>query len=267
MKRIFSAVLLLILCLSLAAPALADVAYAPQDSFWEHHSRDCVYEDRCYYTNGEDGYVLVYGSPAGKAEDVLPNGLRLYISYSYNGEWGCVEYDRDDPVGGSWKNYASGWIKMSGLTADYDYRAFAAEHSGEYTEINVILPMENEPVYTYKYPGSGEVYEELDPQWARDDLYFSSVFTDPAGRDWGFVGYYYGHRNFWVCLDDPHNDTLEPDENFRVVETVPAADADAMAAALKTAKAPTLYLYAGAFGVAVIAAAVLAAVLRKRKKA
>ena len=38
-------------------------------------------------------------------------------------------------------------------------------------------------------------------------------FTDPAGRTWGEIGYFYGIRNCWVCIDDPYNGALPPDEN------------------------------------------------------
>ena len=27
------------------------------------------------------------------------------------------------------------------------------------------------------------------------------TYVDEAGRKWGYCGYYYGSRNFWVCLD------------------------------------------------------------------
>ena len=74
-----------------------------------------------------------------------------------------------------------------------------------------------------------------------------------------------GRRNSWVCLSDPGNDALEPDENFTAPELIPAASASDLAAAVKAAKSPNAYLYAGAAGVVVIAAAVLIVTLRRRK--
>lgn len=266
MKRFFSALLLLCLAFALSAPVFADVAYEPDDSFYRHHYNDCRYENRTYYTNGPEGYVLVYSSPTGGAADALPNGLSFRIYYTYDSDWGQLEYDPDDPGGGDWQSRISGWVPMAEMTPDYDHSAFYAEHADEHIEKDVELTWGyKDTVYAYKYPGSGIVVDELDGAWAHDPLSFVRVFVDPAGREWGSVGYYYGHRNFWVCLDDPFNAELPPDENFREIETVPAASPMQMAAALKSAKTPGVYLYAGAAGIVIIAAAVLFAVIRKKK--
>ena len=166
MKRFFSALLLLLLMISLAAPALADVAYEPDDSFYRHHAGDCKSENRSYYTNGAEGYVLVYGSPTGSAEAVLPNGLSFWIYYTYDRldeRWGYLEYDPDDPANReNWKNYVPGWVKLAEMTADYDYRAFAAEHKDEYAETDVQLEVsKGSTVFCYKYPGSGIVTDKI----------------------------------------------------------------------------------------------------------
>ena len=270
MKRFFSALLAMMLFCALAAPALADVAYLPNDNFYERHRQDCRYENRNYYTNGEKGYVLTCSSPVAAAADALPNGDCYWISYVYTdgdgAEWGLTEFD---PNGSSdWKNYSSYWVRMAEMAPDYDYRAFDAEHADEFIERDAELTWGGQDtVYTYKYPGSGIVTDEFDGAWMRDPLTFNRVFVDPAGREWGFVNYYFGHRNFWVCLDDPHNAGLEPDENYRVVKTVPAADPQVVSDAAAAAKRPTAYLYAGAAGVAAVAAAVLTAVVRRKKQA
>ena len=271
MKRLFTALLALMLLCALAVPVLADVAYEPDDGFYKRHAGDCKHEDRSYFTDGADGYVLVYGSPTGDAANVLPNGVQYWIYYTYDrlGErWGYLEYDPDDPASReNWRNYVSGWVKLADMACCYDYRAFEAEHGSEYVQKDAELRIAyRDTAYTYEYPGCGVVLEELDGSWADNPLTFSQVFVDPAGREWGFVSYYYGHRHFWLCLDDPYNPELPQDENYRAVNTVPAASAEVMAAALSAAKRPTAYLYAGATGVAVIAAAVLVFTLRQKKK-
>ena len=270
MKRFFTALLALLLLCALAAPALADIAYEPDDRFYKHHAGDCKYENRSWFTNGADGYVLVYGSPTGDAEAALPNGVLYHVYYTYQDEWGYVEYDPDDPANReNWKNYVPGWVKLADMTADYDYRAFAAEHKDEYAETDVQLEVsKGSTVFCYKYPGSGIVTDKIKADWAPSEApIFSSIFTDPAGRDWGFLGYYCGYRNIWVCIDDPGNPELPPDENYRAVNTVPVAAAGVMESALSAAKRPTAYLYAGAAGVIVIAAAVLVVAIRRKKKA
>ena len=272
MKRFFTALLALMLLCALTVPVLADVAYEPDDAFFRRHSGECRHENRAYYTNGAEGFVLACDAPGSGAKAALPNGICYHIYYTYdkNGDlWGYVEFDPDDPANfENWRNFVPGWVPMADMTADYDNSAFFTEHGDEYVQKDAELEIAfQDTVYTYKYPGSGIVLEELHGDWARNPLTFTSVFVDPAGREWGNVGYYYGHRNFWVCLDDPYNAELPPDENFRAVNTVPAASAEVMTAALNGAKAPNLYVYAGAAGVIVIAAAVLVFVIRKKKRA
>ena len=269
MKRFFTALLALMLLCALTVPVLADVAYEPDDAFFRRHSGECRHENRAYYTNGAEGYVLVYGSPTGSAEAALPNGHTYWVYYTYGDEWGQLEYHPDDPDSENWREFVSGWVKLADMTADYDYRAFAAEHSGEFVETDVRLETSyGSTVFCYKYPGSGIVTDKIKADWSPADAPgFSSIFTDPAGREWGYVGYYCGYRNIWICIDDPTDPELPPDENHRTVNTAPVAAAGAMDAALSAAKRPTAYLYAGAAGVVVIAAAVLVFVIRKKKKA
>ena len=269
MKRFCSALLALLLLCALAAPALADVAYEPDDRFYEHHRGECKYEHRSYYTNGAEGYVLVYSSPTGDAEAALPNGRGFWVIYTYDDAWGCIEYDPDDPDSENWREFVSGWVKLADMACDYDYRSFEAEHGSEISAAEVRLEVSRgSTVFCYKYPGSGIVADKIKADWASGDgPSFRSVFTDSAGRDWGFIGYYCGYRNLWICIDDPSNPELPPDENYRAVKTVPVAAAGVMEAGLSAAKRPTAYLYAGAGGVAVIAAAVLGVALRRKKKA
>ena len=84
------------------------------------------------------------------------------------------------------------------------------------------------------------------------------MFTDEAGRTWGFVSYMYGHLDGWFCLDDPDG-TDFPLRQVEQVQLTPAQKPVLPAAGY----AP--YLLVGA------AAAVTAALLawfyaRKRKK-
>lgn len=251
----------------LALPASADIAFEPNDSFYKSHSGNCHYEDRTYHANGPEGYVLIYTSPKGSAESALPNATAVYVSYTYNdGEWGCIEYDPEAPGSGNWQNNVSGWVKMADMICDYDDIAFLEEHEAELTEAERTLTIEpDDTVYCYKYPGSGIVTDTLVGAWASGPLGFSTIFVDSAGREWGHLGYFRGYRDCWICLDDPTNDALAPDENFHSYDFVPAASASDLNAAVKSAASQNVYVYAGAAGVVVIAAAVLAAVLRRKK--
>ena len=273
MKKITCVLLALLLTLALAAPALADIAYEPRDNFYEKHRKDCDYENRVWFTAGGEGYVTVYSSPTGSARTAIANGSAFYVSYTYDaGRWGCIEYDPDTQQN-AFQNTVSGWVKMEEMVCDYDSRAFTEDHTDELVKEERTLrpdPEAGEVLYTYTYPGSGEVRNTFHTDMMEDqEMSFSQVFTDPAGRDWGYCGYHYGIRELWVCLDDPYNGELEADENFvdPLAKVNPAADPSAVKAAARAAGLPNAYLIAGVGGVVVIAAAILAAVIRKKKKA
>ena len=225
MKRLFSLLLLCALLCAPVLPAAADVAYMPRDNFLEKHWGDCRYESRWYYANGTEGYVLAHKTPDSKEATPLPNGGKYYVSNIYKGEWGVLEYDPDTLANDLGNTSVSGWVKMSEMTADYDNRAFMADHAGELVSETADLAWdEPDNVFTYKYPGSGVVLEELERGWfGGEDIVFDTLFTDPAGRRWGYCPYLYGHRDFWVCLDDPYNGALPPDENCVTIVTKPPA--------------------------------------------
>ena len=304
MKRFCALLALLIFCCLLAAPAAADVAYMPRDSFLEKHWEDCRYENRWYYANGAEGYVLAHKTPGSAEATPLPNGGKYYVSNVYKGEWGVLEYDRDTLENKLWNDSVCGWVRMSDMAADYDCGAFMADHRRELTDGGAELEFTaGQNVACYKYPGSGEVTATLEGADDSSTLSFSTLFTDPAGRSWGYCGYYYGYRDLWVCLDDPFNDTLPPDENCvtvvtapaappqteppapaetdapaqtqapvqtpepagKTVELTPPADDETMKQAAKDNRGSGPYVAAGAAGVVCIAAAVLVAALRKKK--
>ena len=300
MKRFAIALILAALLGALALPAAADVAYLPRDSFLEKHLSDCRYENRWYWTNGAEGYVLAHKTPDAKEAVPLPNGGRYIISNVYKGEWGVLEYDRES-LGNklSGDNSVSAWVRMSDMTADYDNQSFMADHGAELVQETAELDWNRtDTVYVYRYPGSGVVTDSLSPEWfGQDQISFGPLFTDPAGRRWGYCGYLYGHRDLWVCLDDPYNGALEPDENCvtivtraaaepaqtaapteppapaetptpagKTVELTPAADGDALRQAAKDNRGSGPYAAAGAGGVVIVAAAVLIAALRKKKR-
>ena len=302
MKRFASLLLLLALLGALALPAAADVAYMPRDSFIEKHWQDCSYENRHYWTNGEAGYVLAHKTPDSAEATPLPNGGIYYISNVYKGRWGVLEYDPDTLENRLWNDSVSGWVDMLEMVADYDNVSFMADHASELSDGSEELEFTaSQNVACYKYPGSGVVTETLEGAHVRGTLDFSTLFTDPAGRKWGYCGYYYGHRNLWVCLDDPFNAALEPDENCvtivtrpaappaetaapaqtpapdpaqtqtpagagKTVELTPAADEQTLQQAAKDNRGAGPYLLAGGGGVVIIAAAVLIAAMRKKRK-
>ena len=242
MKRLIMILLSAALLLTLALPLAADVAYLPRDNFIEKHWEDCKYENRWYYTNGAEGYVLAHKTPESSEATPLPNGGKYYISNVYKGEWGVLEYDPDTLENKLYNGSVSGWVKMSEMLADYDADAFYRDHRSEIvTDGDAELEIDSDStVYLYKYPGSGIVTDELNGGWIGEPLWFNTLFTDPAGRKWGYCNYYYGYRDFWVCLDDPCNNALAPDENCVTIVTRPAAGTPTEAPETETpTQAPT----------------------------
>ena len=199
--------------------AYGDVIWTPNDSFYEEHYEDCEYVGRRYYANGSNGYVTVMEQPdTGKIIDHSANGAVFYVSMTYDtgrsGTWGVVQYRMDEngsPVMDyGWEDGAAvGWIPMTDLLVVYDGQSFREEHKGELQETDqesmprVEMP-EQGIIYLWQYPGAEDWYNEL--KIMESDMQFDMIYKDPNGDLWGYCGYYYGNRDFWVNLSDPGQD-------------------------------------------------------------
>lgn len=270
MKRLFSLLITLLLVFALGVTALADVLYLPDESFYSRHSNQCTPENQIYYTNGTEGYVHVYARPGGDEAAVVPNGVRFLIYYSYkDGKWGCLEYNSEEPANReSRENFVTGWVRMEDMAAEYGHADFYADHADELEDTPVEFdPEAGQTFFGYRYPGSGEVVDKMAADWVESPLVFSQIFTDSAGRRWGYLGYYMGQRNMWICLDDPYNPRLEADENCVLPKLIPAAEPAVLDEAAAELSRINPYLLAGGGTVIVIAAVLLAAVLKKRRRA
>ena len=195
----FKRFIVFILLLFLAIPALivsADVIYEPRNDFYQQNRDKCVYLGRSFYANGDGGSVSVKNEPGdGRELESVKNGEVLEIEYSclYESEyWGLV--------------YESGWVKMDQLLVIYDYISFDEEHQGEFYQYNGDYAEIKKAgaALAWHWPGSGE------PIWTIQDIdtesfYVSHAYKDKDGREWGFVTYFYGSRNIWVCISDPMN--------------------------------------------------------------
>ena len=207
MKRIGTVLLALCLSFLLAMSAFADVIYEPDDDFLQKHEDECYYENRVYIASGENGYASAKKNPTSKkAEWEIPNGTEIYISFVWDqdGGWGLKD--------------SHGWISMDELTVKYDGISFAQEHGGEFLyldEWEFIDLTGRDCLHLWRYPGDTEPFNTLSGSgedywwgWPPEEMSVNTIYEDPAGRRWGYVNYYYGLRDFWVCLTAPDDASL-----------------------------------------------------------
>ncbi len=203
MKRFATLLLILVLCLSLGMSALADVIYEPEDDFFEKHRDECFYENRVYMAWGEAGHAAVMKNPkSNKVMEELPNGTEVYVGWIWGkeGGWALLE--------------GRGWVRMDELSVKYDSISFEEEHGAEFVileEPEFIDLTGCECLQLWRYPGDTEPFATL--SWTGEDAWFSeppkdlsfnTIYESPSGgHRWGYVHYFYGYRNCWVCLTAP----------------------------------------------------------------
>ncbi len=209
LKRITALVFTCVIIVSLLCGyALADAIFAPDDDFYNSHSGDCEYVNRDYYANGESGFTELFSKPNGTSLGFADNGELFHIQFSYKlGDelWGLAEYSESGSklIARSGDVYKTSWMKLSDLSPKYDYISFDEAHSseykayeGDYTEFSGVTN-----IVMWTFPNSGESNGTVDQ--ADENFAVESVYTDIDGVQWGFVSYFYGMKNFWICLSDP----------------------------------------------------------------
>lgn len=203
---------IIICCMHSALLVHADIIWEPDDNFYNQNASECTYVNRVYTANGPDGIVIVYKSPESpQVVTQIDNGTQIYISYTYQAPDGIVWGIYEDFVGGITR-WITGWIPMDYMALVYDSISFAEEFDADIVAQDGGLDDAylGQEIYLWKYPGSTE--QHLMP--SEDYLpSYSSVFVDEEGRSWGNVGYYFGMKNTWVCIDQPTADfdTLYPE--------------------------------------------------------
>ncbi len=262
MKRCMTLLLILVLALGLGMNALADVIFEPEDAFLQKHIDECSYENRVYVVTVDGEAADIFEDPKGKPIARLPAGVEYLISWIWpeDGGWGLLDFK-------NWKGeIRSGWIRLRDLTVKYDSMSFAQEHASEFLYPEEPVHFEPEDCSLarfWPYPGADAPTGFAE---SPTELQFNTLYEDPEGRRWGFVSYYYGHRNFWVCLTEPEAEafpapgvtpTPRPAPTPRPTAMPPLTDPD------RGGDFP--WLPAGLAGGAVVIAGVLLAVFRKKK--
>ncbi len=235
LKRTLVLLLMLVLGSTLMGTfAFADVIYTPDDDFYNSHYEEFEYLNRNYYTNGEEGYVEFFKEPDGSSAGFSKNGNSFLILSTYKGAggvlWGVTEYDDTSsadkyllPAEGN-GSLIVGYVKMDDMVLGYDSQRFLEEHASELKpyegDSTALADLESAVFWTY--PHSGEYYEytlEFEDRPAFDEAY-----TDDDGRVWGYVSYYYGIKDSWVCISDPLATDIETIEYQKIDFIQPDSD-------------------------------------------
>lgn len=201
-KRFFFLLLAAAAACALAAPVSADVIWEPNDSFYERHRDQCSYVGRLYETAGYEGNVSVWSAPNGHTVQTVENGLEVNIQFIWKDgpvQWGYLSYGQTE-----------GWVPMGDMSKSYDSQLFLEEHSARLEVLAGPVPVDFTEAVCYRYPGGpveGKLTEEKEYQPFSET--FTQIYTDGNGLRWGYVGYYMGQRDLWVCLDDPSNEHLD----------------------------------------------------------
>lgn len=218
------------------ARARADVVLELNDSFWRSNREECDYVYRSYTVNGPEGYAVLWESPvSSRQREILTNGTSVYGNWHYTdkkGETWCAV------PGEGWSSTGEenvrGWIKTSECLAVPDHISFQEAYGEEFTGYDPAYDGAFDGVDTvvlWTYPGSGVIEADgIDADWFRrseDYAYvFNTCWRDGQGRLWAFVGYCYGIRNTWICLDDPANGELEMEADILPQDAVVYPPAD-----------------------------------------
>lgn len=184
-------------------PAKADAIWEPRSEFYEEHASECEYDNRQYTADGPDGVVKVYVSPENSmVVDTLDNGMSVCVLFTYTDEdgirWGVIENYSDESK--------TGWLVMDYMNVVYDYISFKEEYGSSFVAESGALGAEavGQTIKFWPYPGAQNGYYEMEIQSAEEWLpEYSQTFVDEEGHKWGYIGYYYGIKHYWICLDNP----------------------------------------------------------------
>ena len=203
MKRIRTLLLALTLLAALTVPALADVIWEPENSFFQTHRAECDYVyDHRYEAQAN---AAVCADPSRQnAVGTVPAGETRFFDWLWTDAagalWGYSEQD-------------GGWLRLSDFRRLYTESVFYAEHADAIVDEEGALPLSTERAFcSYTFPGSGTTtgarFGGPDSAGLDDPTFrYQKTYTDEAGRKWGLASFS-GRYHIWVCLTDPLDDAL-----------------------------------------------------------
>ncbi len=214
MKRVIISFVVALLLITLISPvsAKADVIWEPRDDFFEENGIKADVEQRYYIANSPKGYIFVYKRPDTlDTARSLSNGEQFFVYYkfSYKGKnWGM--------------SAAEEYILLEDTYIKYDHVSFSEEYKDKIDFVPDDKDCSLKKDYIcMNYPGA-DTFDRVGID-SDDSGMASAMFVDEDGQEWLFYGYYYGKRNFWVCISDPYK-TDHKIREIDVPETYPGVE-------------------------------------------
>jgi hypothetical protein len=94
---------------------------------------------------------------------------------------------------------------MDQLILKYDYLSFAEEHknefypyTGSYEELK-----KAEEIFLWEWPDSDYKLGSMDSSFFNEGYEFEYAYTGLMGNEWGFIEYWRGVKNAWICINKP----------------------------------------------------------------
>ncbi len=205
MKKLFCLLLALALLFCLSTTAFADIIWEPFEGFYTDNREYFTYAGYYAYANGPAGEVFLYDQPGGKQVGAIPNGKTVYIQHIYE--------TKGSPA---WALFTDEtYALLSDLMNRYD-REFFDDHPEIATEapsgFSVTIPL-NAPMLTWTYPRG--VCSQVENRWDENIMFgMTDYYTDEDGLVWGYMGYWLGHQDMWICLSDYNNSDLQKPEKY-----------------------------------------------------
>jgi len=245
--RWIAGLFVLALCLGLMGAAVsADVIWEPvEDDFYEAKREECTYQGYLYTVLEVPSGVKVYASPEDKEVLMTLNtGERIYVQYVYSApsgrDWGMLM------IGQAYK-HECGWVPMDYLFREFDFVLFSEYYgeqiSGEQPDLEFPLKA-GDSFRVYPYPGSPDSHTISYVGGENFLPGMDQFYSDSYGHVWTAIGYYYGERDVWYCLDAPQATPEElypdglPNMDIRGASEEPSAENDSELAADSSAIAP-----------------------------
>jgi hypothetical protein len=148
----------------------------------------------------------------------------------------------------------------------YDYISFEEDHGRKFQKYDGSGDGLTE-AFSYSYPGGVLISHVKGMEGGAYTLAegFQNLYTDENGLRWSYIGYYYGLKNFWVCIDDPMNENLGV-ETYLTEDQVRGVDSPIVPPAAQVPDAGAFPLWVIPVVLVIAVAVVTAVIVRKRRK-